>query len=78
MADTKQIVEMLKKLSLLEVRAALKQAGLGSILVERRRTALGKPKKRGLTPGLHCGLITYIAEDFNAELPDSFWLGGEE
>ena len=34
-----------------------------------------KPKERVL--GLSRGAVTYIADDFDAELPDSFWLGEE-
>ena len=34
-----------------------------------------KPKERIL--GLSRGAVTYIADDFDAELPDSFWMGEE-
>lgn len=34
-----------------------------------------KPKERIF--GLSAGAVTYIADDFDAELPDSFWLGEE-
>ncbi len=34
-----------------------------------------KPKERIM--GLNRGAVTYIAADFDAELPDSFWLGEE-
>ncbi len=33
-----------------------------------------KPRKER-TLGLSAGAVTYIADDFDAELPDSFWLG---
>jgi prevent-host-death family protein len=32
-----------------------------------------KPAKR--IPGLHKGAVLYISEDFDAPLPDEFWLG---
>lgn len=37
---------------------------------------LEEPRK-GWTFGLSAGAVTYIADDFDAELPDSFWLGEE-
>lgn len=36
---------------------------------------VSKPKERVM--GLNRGAVTYIADDFDAELPDSFWLGEE-
>ncbi len=35
------------------------------------------PKPQERVMGLNRGVITYIADDFDAELPDSFWLGEE-
>ena len=29
-------------------------------------------------PGLHRGAVTFIADDFDAELPDEFWFGKNE
>ena len=39
-----------------------------------RLTDTPKPEKRIL--GLHAGSV-WMSDDFNAELPDSFWLGEE-
>ncbi len=35
------------------------------------------PKKKKRIPGLHEGNIVYMAEDFDAPLPDGFWLGDD-
>jgi antitoxin (DNA-binding transcriptional repressor) of toxin-antitoxin stability system len=35
-----------------------------------------KPERQSLL-GTHRGWVSYIADDFDAELPDSFWLGEE-
>ncbi len=39
------------------------------------QSAVEQPKERVL--GLSRGAVTYIADDFDAELPESFWMGEE-
>lgn len=39
-----------------------------------RLVALEKPRARRVF-GLHPGNVLYISDDFNAPLPDTFWLG---
>ncbi len=59
--------------------ARLATAQLERASLEQLLKATGQQKKRkGLTPGLLSGVITYVAEDFDDELPDSFWLGEED
>lgn len=44
-------------------------------VVLRPKPQNASPRKRMI--GLHEGAILYMAEDFDAPLPDEFWLGGE-
>lgn len=43
--------------------------------VPRARLVPVPPEPKERTPGLHPGNIIYMAPDFDAELPDEFWLG---
>ena len=36
------------------------------------------PAKTPRQPGLSAGEVLWVADDFDAPLPDSFWLGDEE
>lgn len=58
--------------------------GGGEVVVTRgeeqiaRLTPIEAPEsERESLLGTHPGCISYIADDFDAELPDSFWLGEE-
>jgi len=45
------------------------------VMTDPPTTPVAEPFKR--VAGLTKGTFTYIADDFDAELPDSFWLGEE-
>lgn len=76
MADTFNVHEAKTHLSELLERAA---AGEEIVIarankpVARLVAIAQRPKKR--VAGLNAGEITYIAEDFDAPLPDEFWDG---
>ena len=81
---TKELLNELRKLSRSQINDLLEQAGFGKMLgtsfhhpQSRKKEPLPKQAK-GLTPGLLRDYIVDIAEDFDAELPDSFWIGREE
>jgi len=42
-----------------------------------RITPVKKTRHEKRTPGLHRGVVKSISPDFDAPLPDSFWLGDE-
>ena len=70
--SAKEIIAQLPRLSMAE-RAEVSQA----------LTELGADQPDGVEPtvqpprvaGLHEGNVLYIADDFDAPLPDGFWLG---
>ena len=53
----------------------LTQNGRNIAEVKPLEKPMNSPKKR--VWGTHPNAVSYIADDFDAELPDSFWLGEE-
>lgn len=39
------------------------------------QSSLAQPEEKRRTPGLQPDAFIYVSEDFDAPLPDSFWLG---
>ncbi len=73
MTDLQQLIHAVDELS----NSELKQ--LYAHIVETHATALEEPKETVLPPRI-LGLFenvgeTWMSDDFDAELPDSFWLG---
>lgn len=79
MADTFNVHEAKTHLSELLARA---QAG-EEIVIAKANRPIAKlvaiaPRPRRRIAGLNAGAISYIAEDFDAPLPDEFWEGRAE
>ncbi len=74
--STDELLEKLKSLSKPELRAVLQQVGFvparNPIIVDSKTST---NSTTGLSPGLLRGMVTYMADDFDAELPESFWAG---
>jgi hypothetical protein len=76
MADLQELIRAVDELSASE----LKQ--LYNHIVETRSQVLAVPEESRSTPRIlglfeHSG-ETWMSDDFNAELPDEFWLGKDE
>ena len=48
-----------------------------AFLRQRGSKTVEAPISQNPTPGLHADVPYWMAEDFDAPLPDSFWLGEE-
>lgn len=71
--DVLTIAKQLTPVEQLEVIQALSQ-----VLQQRYATQAAEPAP--MTPralGLHAGKV-WVSDDFDAELPDEFWLGGDD
>ena len=70
--SAKEIITQLPRLSVAE-RAEVSQAltELAADQPDRMEPTVQQPR----VAGLHEGNVLYIADDFDAPLPDSFWLG---
>ena len=72
--STEELIAKLKSLPQPELREALGRVGFvpAADLVKVESTTRSESVK-GLTPGLLRGMVTHMADDFDAELPESFW-----
>jgi|GEM_PF-1814507 len=68
-----ELIEKLKSLPQPELQKVLNEVGQLHSSAASQRPA----SSTGLTPGLLHGLVTHISDDFDDELPESFWSGQE-
>ena len=77
--STEDLLIQLRRLPPGELRQVLRQIGYVPATSDAQaETSHQNGSKKGLTLGLLRGTFTYIAEDFDAELPESFWSGDED
>jgi hypothetical protein len=57
-------------------QAKLQENCEAELTLDKVNWGKAESRRRSLL-GSHPGWVTYIADDFDAELPDSFWLGEE-
>lgn len=69
-----ELIKQLKSLPEPELKKVLEQVGHVPSASSAPDPAAASP---GLTAGLLHGLVTQMADDFDDELPASFWSGGE-
>ena len=70
MTATEDLVKQLQKLSQPELRDVLEQLG-----IEWKANMRESSVRKGLTPGLLRGTFSNVADDFDDELPEEFWVG---
>ena len=76
--STEELLSQLRSLPPVELRAVLSQIGYVPEATEiPEENNGGNGSKKGMTLGLLRGTFTYISDDFDAELPESFWTGEE-
>ena len=67
----KELLEQIQELSVEE------QEALAAEILEKLSKSKSKITSKPRILGLHAGSTVFVADDFDAELPDSFWLGEE-
>ena len=77
--STEELLSQLRSLPPVELREVLSQIGYVPETTEIPEDNNGGKgcSKKGMTLGLLRGTFTYISDDFDAELPESFWTGEE-
>ena len=68
-----ELLEKLRSLPQPELREVLEQVGFVPSATQKSGEVI--TPQSGLTPGLLRGLVTNMADDFDEELPESFWSG---
>jgi hypothetical protein len=68
----RELLEQIQELSVEEQKAIVNE--ILNTLNESKSTDTSKPR----ILGMHAGSTVFVADDFDAELPDSFWLGQDK
>jgi hypothetical protein len=77
--STDELLSQLRSLPPIKLREVLSQIGYVPETTDVADENNGENgSKKGMTLGLLRGTFTHISDDFDAELPESFWTGEEE